>query len=217
MDATVLNTERAAPAGTFGQNQNIDAIFELEKATVFNIYNTLGVTLTQAERDKINENRTGNLVAFLAYGRGLNELDRGNYSQAETFFRQATQLDPSFQRAQSTGTEASQLQQASQTTTTEIASTAVSVEAPAAVAQTLAPPTITSTADLLQNTLNDVNPTPAVQTTQSNTTPQSNGSANQASNQSGNIQQSQGNNGGASQAAKATVVIRICNVSKGSC
>ncbi|HUP89428.1 MAG TPA: hypothetical protein VM100_08760, partial [Longimicrobiales bacterium] len=155
------------------------------------------------------ENRTGNLLAFLAYGRGLNELDRGNFQQASTFFRQASRLDPSFTRANANNVQATQLQQASQSSTTEIAS-AATVEAPTSAFST-------SASDLLQSTLNDVNPTPATQTTQTGTTTQSNTSTNQATNQNGNLNQSQGNNGGASQAAKATVQIRICNPSKGAC
>lgn len=209
MDATILNTARREAAGNFGQSQQLEQIFDLEKQIVFNIFNTLGVTLTAVEREKINENRTGNLLAFLAYGRGLNELDRGNFQQASTFFRQATQLDPNFTRASATNAQATQLQQASQTTTTEIAQ-AATVEAPVAALST-------ATTSLLQSTLNDVNPTPATQTTQTSTTTQSNTSTSQASNTAGNLNQSQGNTGGASQAAKATVQIRICNPSKGAC
>src|SRR3569833_2096497 len=76
-DATVLNTARQQTAGTFNQNNQGEASFDLEKALVFNIFNTVGVTLTASEREKINENRTGNLLAFLAYGHGLNSLDQG--------------------------------------------------------------------------------------------------------------------------------------------
>ena len=201
LDATVLNTTTRAAAGTFGQNQQIDAIFDLEKQTVFSIFNTLGVTLTAQERDKINENRTGNLLAFLAYGRGLSELDKGNYQQASTFFRQATQLDPSFTRAAATNTQAAQLQQASTTSTTEIATAAAPTEAPQIAAA--------ATTNLLNSTLNDVNPTPATNTTQTNTTPQQSSSTNNTQNQSGNPTTSQGGTPSISQPAKATIVITI--------
>ena len=203
MDATVMNTTRREAAGTFGQNQQINAIFDLEKQIVFNIFNTLGVALTASEREKINENRTGNLLAFLAYGRGLSELDRGNYQQATTFFRQATQLDPNFSRATNQQTEATQLQQAEQVSTGQIASAAATELPEVSVAAS------TSTSELLANTLNDVNPTPATTTTQTNSTPQNNSSTNQGQNQQGNIQTSQGNPGGAANAAKATINLII--------
>src|SRR5688572_27106021 len=60
MDATVLNTQRREAAGNFGREQQINAIFDLEKEIVFNVFNTLGVTLTPTERERINANRTAN-------------------------------------------------------------------------------------------------------------------------------------------------------------
>ena len=201
LDATVLTTTTSSPAGTFGQNQQVDAIFDLEKQTVFSIFNTLGVTLTAQEREKINENRTGNLLAFLAYGRGLTELDRGNYQQATTYFRQATQLDPNFTRAAASTQQSAQLQQASTSTTAEVATAAAPTEAPQVAAA--------ATTNLLNNTLNDVNPTPATTTTQTNTTTQQNNSTNQSQNQSGNPATSQGTPPSISQATKATIVIQI--------
>ena len=143
MDATVLNTARRATAGTFGQNEQLDAIFKLEKQIVFNIFDVLGVTLTETEREKINENRTTNLLAFLAYGRGLESLDRANYQQAQTFFRQASRIDPSFQRVQVQQQEAIQLQQIT---------------------------VVTTTPNLLTDIKNETVPSPVTATTQSQTT-----------------------------------------------
>ncbi|MGQ0561268.1 MAG: tetratricopeptide repeat protein, partial [Gemmatimonadota bacterium] len=129
MDATVLNTASRASAGTFGQNEQLEQIFALEKQIVFNIFDAVGVTLTAAEREKINENRTANLIAFLAYGRGLEALDRGNYQQAQTFFRQASQLDPNFQRVQEMQQETQVLEKASGEAPAEVGQQA---QAPAA-------------------------------------------------------------------------------------
>ena len=47
-----------------------------------------------AEEQAILENRWSNVLAFLAYGRGLRELDQGNYAAAESEFETAMNLDP---------------------------------------------------------------------------------------------------------------------------
>lgn len=200
MDASVLNTARRESAGNFGRNEQLDAIFDLEKQIVFNIFNTVGVTLTAAEREKINENRTGNLLAFLAYGRGVDAMDRGNYQQASTFFRQATTLDPNFQRVQTQQQEAVQLQTATEA-------------APADVAlQAAAPPA--DVGALTRELTNEINQTPGSDMTSS---PGTSGAApppptqgvNQTQNQTGNINNSQGNTSGVNNAAKATIRLTI--------
>lgn len=198
MDATVLNTARREAAGNFGQNQALDAIFALEKEIVFSIFNTLGVSLTAAEREKVNENRTGNLLAFLAYGRGLDALDRGNYSEAATHFRQASQLDPNFQRVQVQQQEVAQLQQAS-------------AEAPAQVVA--APTPATAVSSLAAQTNNAVNENPGAQLTAPPTTseqpPATTTGTSQAQSQSSNINTSSGNPTGVNNAAKATIRLVI--------
>jgi len=195
----VLNTARRQQAGTFGQTQQMDAIFDLEKQIVFSIFNTVGVTLTAAEREKINENRTGNLLAFLSYGRGLESLDRGNYQEASAFFRQSSQLDPNFAPAQTHESEAKDLQEAEQQTTGDVAQGVTGTAT--GVGET----------SLINSIVNEVSPSPVTETTQ--TTPETQGTS-QTQNQTGNIQTSQGNSGGITQAAKATVIIRICNPGK---
>jgi tetratricopeptide (TPR) repeat protein len=44
---------------------------------------------------------TQNLDAFLAYSKGLMQEDAGNFQQADGFFRQAVDIDPHFNDAQS--------------------------------------------------------------------------------------------------------------------
>jgi TolB-like protein len=174
MDATVLNTARREAAGTFNQSEQIDAIFNLEKQIVFNIFDVLGVTLTETEREKINENRATNLLAFLAYGRGLDALDRANFQQAQTYFRQASRIDPSFQRVQFQQ-QSLQLIQVSQ---------------------------VTSTSVIINDLKNEVVPSPVTATTQSQST-------DLQQNQTGNIQQSQGQSSGVTGAGRTTITIRI--------
>jgi tetratricopeptide (TPR) repeat protein len=73
--------------------------FRLEKILVFKVIDELGVTLTQAEEDAILTIPTENLLAFLAYSRGLEARDRGDFPTAEKEFQQAIDIDPKFNNA----------------------------------------------------------------------------------------------------------------------
>ncbi len=73
--------------------------FRLEKSLVFKVIDELGVTLTQAEEDAILTIPTENLLAFLAYSRGLEARDRGDFAAAEKEFQQAISIDPKFNNA----------------------------------------------------------------------------------------------------------------------
>src|SRR4029077_13905167 len=58
------------------------------------------IELTEAERERILRQGPKNLAAFLAYSRGLEDLDRGDYPGAARHFGAAAPADPSFQAAQ---------------------------------------------------------------------------------------------------------------------
>ena len=77
--------------------------------------------LTQAEREAIDENRTGSLQAFLAYGQGLQALDNGDYPAAQQFFQQAADIDPGFGPAQTQLQGATDLLQATNAPVNDVA------------------------------------------------------------------------------------------------
>ena len=110
-------------------------IFDAEKQLVLEVLELLGVTLTAAEREAIEENRTASLLALLSYGEGLEAMDRGDFGAARAAFENAARIDPGFQAAQTRGAQAAGLQQASQTTGTQIAA-AAQAELPAAMPET---------------------------------------------------------------------------------
>ena len=74
-------------------------LLDLEKQVVFDVAAQLGFELTQAERAQILRQGPKSLAAFLAYSRGLEAMDRGDYGAAARHFRRAAQADPSFQAA----------------------------------------------------------------------------------------------------------------------
>jgi TolB-like protein len=87
-------------------SQSIDAtagemarFFRLEKNLVFKVIDELNIKLTAAEEKAILIIPTENLLAFLAYSRGLDARDRGDLEKARIEFQQAVTLDPNFVQA----------------------------------------------------------------------------------------------------------------------
>ncbi|MFC2084593.1 hypothetical protein ACFLS9_06005 [Bacteroidota bacterium] len=76
------------------QRGDISDLFVIEKEVVFRILNQLEISLTPLEREEIEFIPTKNLDAFLAYSKGLELEDEGNYDGALNFFRNALELDP---------------------------------------------------------------------------------------------------------------------------
>lgn len=98
LNAAVFSVE-AKPVGLDTRDDVLDNLFILQKDLVFGIIDELGITLTREEREAIDEVPTRNLQAFLAYSRGLEAEDNGQFEQAASFFQQAQTLDPSFSQA----------------------------------------------------------------------------------------------------------------------
>lgn len=79
-----------------GESGRLDQLFRLQKRVVFRIVDQLDVDLTPQERAKLEEVPTNNLQAFLAFCRGLEDEDRGNFGAAERHYQQSQALDPGF-------------------------------------------------------------------------------------------------------------------------
>ena len=85
--------EMVEPLSTQGQMEDI---ISMEKDLALEIASQLGYQLSEAERQRILENRPESLAAFLAFSRGLLEEDRGDYEAAAIFYTVAAQQDPSY-------------------------------------------------------------------------------------------------------------------------
>lgn len=121
LDADLRHTVEGTSTGQVAAEEPLAALFDLEKAAVFRILEALGIPLTPQERAAIDENRTGNLQAFLAYGRGLEALDRRDYPAARQLFLDARELDPGFGPAEDRQEEAAQLERAAETSIQQVA------------------------------------------------------------------------------------------------
>jgi tetratricopeptide (TPR) repeat protein len=93
---TVATSQMTTPANVSGSQ---DRFFDMQKELVFDIFDQLGVTLTDEERTAVAQKPTQNFDAFLAYSRGLLAADAGDFAAAAQFFNSARALDPSFASA----------------------------------------------------------------------------------------------------------------------
>src|SRR5262249_43564462 len=98
-------TTQPTGSGFTGQT-NLDQFFSLEKNLVLKMFQDLGVTLTTAERNAIEQRPTRSMAAFLAYSRGLELQDQGRFDEASRAYDNAVRLDPGFASAKQKGQEA---------------------------------------------------------------------------------------------------------------
>ncbi len=92
----IVTAKTDAQANASGKQSDF---FTIEKQLVFRIIDSLGISLTQDERDAIQKIPTESFLAFLAYSRGIDYEDKGMYREAANEFKNAIQLDPNFTRA----------------------------------------------------------------------------------------------------------------------
>lgn len=129
MEAAIRRVAAAAGDTAAAQNPVVsvseqDALAQLmdaEARLALKIYDAMGIQLTPAERERVANRPTENVQALLAYGRGLQALDRGNFEEAAQQFEQAVALDPSFQAAQQRAASSGELAAAARVSTGELA------------------------------------------------------------------------------------------------
>ena len=101
-----------------------ERFLDMEKELAIGLLESMGVVLTVAERERIDQNRVANLQALLAFGSGLEALDVGNFAQARAEFDRASSLDPGFGAARERAQEAGQQARASEVTIEQAATRA---------------------------------------------------------------------------------------------
>jgi tetratricopeptide (TPR) repeat protein len=123
VDAAIIDVPSTHVVSQPTDNSAIDQLFTLEKNLAFKIFDSLGVRLSTAEHDAIEQRPTKSLAAFLAYSRGLTLSDEGQYDDANRFFDQAVRLDPGFKQALQQGQQAHSASQGQQVTASTVENT----------------------------------------------------------------------------------------------
>jgi hypothetical protein len=160
VDAAVVDVATSGVAGSAGATNALNRLFDLEKQVVLSIFSSLGIQLSDQERAAINQRPTQNVQAFLAYSRGLEAEDRGDFDGAREAFGQAVGLDPSFRAAAQGASAAGDLSIAAQQTTAQVEAVVVQNQ----VAESGGGVTEDARRDALQQATNNVTPTQTVQT-----------------------------------------------------
>ncbi len=81
----------------------LENLFQFEKDLVFGIISDMGIVVSNAEREAIEDVPTSSLQAFLLYCIGLEKERERDYRAAETYFNRAVELDPGFSLAKEKG------------------------------------------------------------------------------------------------------------------
>ncbi len=120
-DAAVVNvtTSEVGPTPASAALE-LSRLFDIEKVLVLQIFENMGIQLTDAERASIDQRPTQSLAAFLAWSRGLGAEDRGDFAAAQGFYNEAIRIDPSFGAAAQSSQQASDLQAAASQTVQQV-------------------------------------------------------------------------------------------------
>ncbi|HEY4216351.1 MAG TPA: tetratricopeptide repeat protein [Gemmatimonadaceae bacterium] len=159
-DAFVTNVQTTQTVGNGSSDQEAaDQLFTLEKNVVLNLFTQLGVTLTTAERNAIEQRQTRSLAAFLAYSRGLELQDAGRFDDAGRYFDNAVRIDPTFGAAQQKSAESKSAAAGSQVSASTVESSLRGTSEGATASNQTA--TGTSTAGSALAAADGLNPSPA--------------------------------------------------------
>lgn len=120
-DASVVDVSNASVVATGTGNDQLQQLFALQKVVMFRLVEQMGITLSPAERRALSERPTADLQAFLAFSRGLEAEDRGDYEAANANFSAAVARDPNFRAARERQAANQRITQAMQLTPQEFA------------------------------------------------------------------------------------------------
>ena len=120
VDAAVIDVPTTQVAGSTNDDQALDQLFTLERNIVLGLFQQLGITLTTAERNEIEQRPTRSIAAFLSYSRGLLEEDQGRYDDANRYYQNAVRIDPGFGVARTKVEQTQSILNSAQVTTQQI-------------------------------------------------------------------------------------------------
>ncbi len=109
----LITTSAGSYSPTFAADDQFSNAMKVQKQMTLAVLDSLGIKLSGSARRNIKRSPTDSYSAFLAFGRGVEQFDRGDYGKAEAFFVEATRLDPAFDLAKNFQGQAQLLQQGS--------------------------------------------------------------------------------------------------------
>jgi len=110
MEAVVVPVGDSVPGGgTLRTQDPAQRFYEMENRMVLDLFRSMNIELTPAEREAVSHKPTENLEALLAFGLGLEAQDAGRYEEAAERFGEAARIDPNFGLATTKAQEAGAL------------------------------------------------------------------------------------------------------------
>jgi TolB-like protein len=99
LDAAMVNSSNASVVASGTASDQLQQLFAMQKQVLLAMIQQMGITLSPAEQRALSERPTADLQAFLAYSRGLEAEDRGDWKGAEAGYSAAVARDPNFRAA----------------------------------------------------------------------------------------------------------------------
>jgi TolB-like protein len=96
LHAAVVGIPDGWDGRSLAEEDALARIFEMQKRLAVRIYGSLGVELTEEERQRVDRFATRNLRALLAFGECLEAEDAGDFRRASDLCARAARLDPGF-------------------------------------------------------------------------------------------------------------------------
>ncbi len=96
IDTRFVDAVSGTISGAVVARTALASIFDAEKALAYRVFTEMGITLTPAERNAIEQRPTANVNAFLAYSRGVRDEAHAQYASAAANYRAAIRADPGF-------------------------------------------------------------------------------------------------------------------------
>lgn len=104
LDARVVDVIAGTVQDVVSAEAPLDRVIEAEKQLALLLFERLGITLTPAQRTRVEQRQTTQLNALVAYGRGIEAEARGDAAGATVAFEEASRLDVAFAAARSQAT-----------------------------------------------------------------------------------------------------------------
>jgi tetratricopeptide (TPR) repeat protein len=106
----LINTGVGSYSPAFAADDQFSKAMKVQKQMTLAVLDSLGIKLSGSARRELKKSPTDSYSAFLAFGRGVDQFDRGDYGKADAFFIEATRIDPSFGLAKEFHSQAQLLQ-----------------------------------------------------------------------------------------------------------
>ena len=132
LDANVVSAASADVSATGSASDRLQQLFDMEKRVVSQLLQRMGIALTPAEQRAVSERPTADLQAFLAFSRGLEAEDNGDFAGAASAFNAAVARDPNFRTARDRSATVQRLDLATGLAPAQFAGTGLSTTSSAA-------------------------------------------------------------------------------------